>query len=96
MPGLLLETGEQRAAVVEQAQGERPARVGGDVLPTESKVADHLVDAVHAEGGEMVSQGAEVALGEGEQALVHEALDGLAFDLQAGAAEFEQLLDAAE
>ncbi len=60
------------------------------------EVADHLVDAVHAYGGEMIAQGAEIALGVGEQAVVHQALDLLALDLQAVARHVEQLIEAAQ
>jgi hypothetical protein len=60
------------------------------------EVADHLVDAVDADGREVVAQGAEIALGVGEEAVVHQALDFLALDLQAVARHVEQRVKAAQ
>ena len=58
------------------------------------EVADHLVDAVYAQRGEEVAQRAQIALGIREQAVVHVALDHFALDLQAGAGDLQQLIEA--
>ena len=67
-------------AAQRQARGRQASVMSSRVA---GEVADHLVDAVHADGGEMVAQRAEVALGVGEQPVVDVALDHLALDLQA-------------
>ena len=65
-------------------------RVGADVLAIAGEVADHFVDAIDAERGEVIAQRAEIALGVREQAVVHVALDNLALDFQAAAADLQQ------
>ncbi len=76
--------------MIEQAQSERVAPVAGNGVRIVGKVAHHFVDAIDAQRGEMVAQGAQVTLGVGEQPLVHQSLDQLALDLQALAAQFQQ------
>ncbi len=94
VPGLLLELDHARADVIEQALGEGVALGRGDVLGVGGEVADHLVDAVDADGGEVVAQGAQIALGVGKQPGIHVALDHLALDLQAVAGQLQQLVEA--
>ena len=84
-----------RAHPVEQAHGQRLARVDGDVVPVVGEVADHLVDAVHPDGGEVVAQGPEIALGIGEEPGVQVTLDDLALDLQAVAGQIQQAVQRA-
>ena len=82
----------------DRAAGTRSAWPQVLVMSCSSRgeVADHLVDAVDADRREMVAQRAEVALGVGEQAVVHVALDHLALDLEAVLRDLEQLVDARE
>jgi hypothetical protein len=70
--------------------------VAGDVVRIVGEVAHHLVDAVHAQCAEVVAQGAQIPLGVGEQALVHEPLDELALGLQALLAQFHQAVQRGE
>ena len=92
----LLELHHPRPDVVEEARRELLAPGGRDVLGTRGVVADHLVDAVHTDGREVVAQRAEVALGVGEEPRVHVTLDHLAFDLEAVAGELQELIHARE
>ncbi|MEN9467558.1 MAG: hypothetical protein RL081_1559, partial [Pseudomonadota bacterium] len=90
MAGLVLEFEHAGAHMVQQANGKGVAPFGADVFTVLREIADHLVDAVHPQRGEMVAQRAQVALGVREQAVVHVALDHLALDLQAVAAQLQQ------
>ncbi|KAG1388639.1 hypothetical protein G6F58_013459 [Rhizopus delemar] len=58
------------------------------------EVADHLVDAVHAQRAEVVAQGAQVAPGVGVQALVDVALHYLALGLQHVAPQAQERIQA--
>ena len=90
--GLFLERDDARAHVVEQPHRERVARGRRDVVGVAREVADHLVDAVDADGREVVAQRAEVALGVREEPLVDQPLDHLALDLEAVARVAQQLV----
>ena len=93
MAGFFLELRHALAHVVEQAQGQRVAKVAGDVFAAVREVAHHLVDAVHAQRAEVVAQRAQIPLGVGEQALVHQPLDEFALGLQALLAQFHQAVE---
>lgn len=82
--------------MVEQPHRERMAPWRGDVLAVGGEVADHLVDAVDAERGEMIAQRAEIALAVRKQPVVHVALHDFALDLQTVAADREQRIETAE
>ncbi len=59
------------------------------------EIAQHFVQAIHADGGEVIAQGAQVALGVGVQETgIHMMLDDLALDLQALFRQFHQGIDA--
>ena len=60
------------------------------------EVADHLVDAVHAERREVIAESPEIALRIREKLVVHVPLDHLALDLQARAADLEERVGARE
>jgi ribonucleoside-triphosphate reductase len=83
LAGLFLEAQQGGAHVVEQLERERTAFSGVHTLLVPGEVAQHLVHAIEADGGEVVAQGAQVALGIGVQPGVHVVLDHLALDLQA-------------
>ena len=88
--GFFLKGDDACAHMVQKAHGKGMAPVAGDVVYVVREVAHHLVDAVHAQGGEVVAQRAQVALGVGEQPLVHQPLNQRAFDFQAVFAQFQQ------
>ena len=90
MPGVLLEFGHAPAYVIQQAKCHGMAFGVGDVLCIPGEVADHFVDTVDAQGGEVIAQGAQIALGVGEQPGIHVLLDHLALDLQTVAAQLQQ------
>ncbi|MNW08273.1 hypothetical protein D3C71_2050310 [compost metagenome] len=54
MSRLLLELDDLRSDVIEKAQREGVAPFGGDIVLVVGEVADHLVDAVHAQRREVV------------------------------------------
>ena len=68
VPGLLLELDHALRARGRAAGGECVTPVRGDVVAVGGEVADHLVDAIHPDGREMIAQGSEVTLGVREQA----------------------------
>ena len=76
--------------MVEQTQCHGVASSSGDVVAVVAEVADHLVDAVHPQGAEVVAQRAQVALAVRVKALVHIALHHFALDLQHVAALRQQ------
>ncbi len=90
--GFLLERHHAVAHVVEQPHHQRMAARVGDVVGVGAEVARHLVEAVHAQRAEVVAQRAQIAPGVRKQALVDEALDDLALDLQALLAQFQQFV----
>ena len=91
--GGLLELDHLVAHVVQEAHAHGVAARVGQVVGVVGEVADHLVHAVDAQGGEVVVQGAQVALGEGEQAGVDVVLDDGALELEGVAADLEQLVE---
>ena len=94
--GFFLEVDEAGTHVVEQLHGHFVAGGGGDVLFVVGEVAHHFVDAVDADGGEVVVEASEVALGVGVEAAVDEFVNLDAFLFQGVFAEFHQFVDAGE
>ena len=90
---LLLIVGHALPHPVEQAHGEVAAPWGRNVLEATGEVADALVDPVDADRGEVVPEGAEVALGVGEESLLHVALDDLPLQLEALGGEIHEALE---
>ena len=91
--GGLLELDHLVAHVVQEAHAHGVAARVGQVVGVVGEVADHLVHAVDAQGGEVVVQGAQVPLGEGEQAGVDVVLDDGALELEGVAADLQQPVD---
>ena len=91
--GGLLELDHLVAHVVQEAHAHGVAARVGQVVGVVGEVANHLVHAVDAQGGEVVVQGAQVPLGEGEQAGVDVVLDDGALELEGVAADLEQLVE---
>jgi len=81
--GVFLELHQPRADMVEQLHRQRAAGRRVHALAVIGEVAHHLVQAVHADGGEVIAQRAEVALGVRVEPGIHVVLDHLALDLQA-------------
>ncbi|MNT97360.1 hypothetical protein D3C72_2396700 [compost metagenome] len=71
-----------------------PALFGVHALLVVAEIAQHFMQAVDADGREVIAQGAQVALGVGVQAGVHVVLDHLALDLQALHRQLHQLIHA--
>ncbi|ETJ02804.1 MAG: hypothetical protein Q605_AUC00935G0002, partial [Actinomyces urogenitalis DORA_12] len=88
--GGLLEGDHHLAHVIEDAHAHGVAARVGDVVGVSGEVADHLVHAVDADGGEVVVQRAQPALGEGEQTSVDVVLDDGALELQGVTGDAEQ------
>ena len=91
--GGLLELHHLVAHVIEDPHAHGVTARVGQVVGVVGEVADHLVHAVDAQGGEVVVQGAQVPLGEGEQAGVDVVLDDGALELEGVAADLEQLVE---
>ena len=70
--------------------------VFGDVVVVVGEVAHHFVDAVDADGGEVVVEAGEVALGVGVEAAVDEFVNLDALLFQGVFAQFHQFVDAGE
>ena len=69
--------------MVEDCAAHVESRGIGDVVGVAREVTDHLVHAVDADGGEVVVQVAEVALGVGEEPVIHVVLNRFTLCLQA-------------
>ena len=93
MAGFFLEAHQGGPHMVEQVQGKLAPGGGVHALAIGAEVAQHLVDAIQADGREVVTQGAQIPFGVGVQAIVHMVLDDLALDLQALHGQLHQLID---
>ncbi len=78
--------------MVQQTQGKAVPPRRAKILLVLGKVADHLVNAVNSQCGEVIAQGAQIAACVGKQPLVHMLLDHRALDFQAVAAHFQQFI----
>ncbi|MCY1281674.1 hypothetical protein D9M69_601110 [compost metagenome] len=92
MAAFLLELHQLCPHMVQQAKRQLPPRLGMHAFAVGGEIAHHLVQPVHANGGEMVAQRAEVAPGVGIETGVHVMLDHLALDLQALEGHAQQLV----
>ena len=81
--GGFLELDHALTDVVEDCAAHVESRGIGDVVGVAREVADHLVHAVDADGGEVVVQVAEVALGVGEEPVIHVVLNRFTLCFQA-------------
>ena len=93
MARALLEFEHALANVIEEPQRHLPPARRADVLGVGAEVANHFVDAVDADGGKVVAQGAQVTPGVREQTGVEQALDFLALDFEARRGELEQFVE---
>ena len=92
MTGGLLELDHLVPHVVQEAHAHGMAARVGQIVGVVGEVADHLIHAVDTQSGEVVVQGAQVPLGEGEQAGVDVVLDNGALELEGVAADLEELV----
>ncbi len=81
MAGFFLKAHQLFPHMVEQIDGQTPSGLGVQAFAVLGVVAHHLVQPIHANGGEMVAQRAQVSLGVGIQPGIHVVLNHLALDL---------------
>ena len=92
MAGTFLKFHHALPNVIQQTQGKAVSPRRAKILLVLGKVADHLVNAVNSQRGEVIAQGAQIAARVGKQPLVHMLLNHGTLDFKAVAAHFQQLI----
>ena len=92
MAGTFLKFHHALPNVIQQTQGKAVSPRRAKILLVLGKVADHLVNAVNSQRGEVITQGAQIAACVGKQPLVHMLLDHRALDFQAVTTHFQQFI----
>ena len=91
---LLLVVGQTLAHVVEHLAGKGLRLFAGQICLEPLGVQTHFVHADQADGGEVIAKGAQVALGVGIKAVVHQLGDDGALGLQAPGSDIHQAVKA--
>ena len=92
MVGFGLKLHEPFTHVIQEPHRKGVAPVGCDVVGVAGEIADHLVDAVHTDRGEVVSECAEIALRVREKPLIDVALNDLTLDFQGLLGKIEEMI----
>ena len=83
MVRFFLELHQAFTHMVKQAKCKVMTKFRCDIVGAVGEITNHLIDTIHAHGGEVVAKGAQIALCIGEESLIDMALNDFTLNFKA-------------